>query len=116
MSAALPRSVETPDAGRVRFIRVAGDHMEPTLRPQDYVAVIPTDRWHYDSLYVLEALDTATVYRCQHVGGGQIRITTDRDTANAQLMPMERFQELVLGIVAATCRVLDVGMMEGAAS
>lgn len=119
MSAAVegfPRIGDTGGAGRVRFMPVQGDHMAPALRPQDYVAVMPTCRWHYDSLYVLEVLGEPTVYRCQHVGAGRIQITTDREPEAAQVLTIERFQERVLGIVAATCRVLDAGMMEGVAS
>ncbi|MCB8884006.1 hypothetical protein ACELLULO517_27460 [Acidisoma cellulosilytica] len=102
----------TLEAPGARFMRMGSDYMMPTLRVDDYVAVMPTDRWHYDTLYVLEVLGASVVYRCQHIGGGQIRITHDRHPADGQVIPIGRFRPLVLGIVVATCNVLDVNMLE----
>ena len=95
-----------------RYIPITGSHMAPTLRPSDVVVVVPIDGFDYDSLYAIESFGEPVIYRCQNVGTG-IRISSDETLADGRpaykgnTVTREWFSEHVLGIVVATCRVLD---------
>lgn len=101
-----------------RLVPVVGNSMAPTLRDGDVAMAVPADGFAYDGLYVLELLPgTLEVARCQHIG--QRRIAIRRDNAGHSgdtVLPVEDFNPLVVGQVAAVGRVLDgplLGQMPG---
>jgi hypothetical protein len=91
----------------VRMMPMVGSHMMPTLNPRDLIVVAPIDGFKYDSLYVLEILGVPCVHRCQHIGAGRIRVFSDDPIYQGSEIDSDQFSDVVLGIVTATCRVLD---------
>jgi hypothetical protein len=59
MSLVTERCAVTP-----RFMPVSDDTLEPSLFKGDLVAVVPADRFTFDSLYVLEFNGEPKIYRC----------------------------------------------------
>jgi hypothetical protein len=109
MSKAISKTITLRDdfMQGVRMMPMVGSHMLPTLRPNDLIVVSPIDGFEYDSLYVLDVLGVPCVHRCQHVGAGRIRVFSDDPIYQGSVIDHDQFSEIVLGIVTATCRVLD---------
>ena len=101
---------------KLSIVPVRGDRMSPTLRGDwDYVLAAPVDGFLYDGLYVVEVLGQPCIYRCQHMGSGQIRMSGDNPLYPAdRLVPHDAFTAMVLGIVVCDLKVRDPRLMQGA--
>lgn len=93
-----------------RFLPVKGDSMEPTLNHGDGVAVVPTDRWLGDGLYVLESyFGTPDIVRCR-VESGLIVVGRDNPRYSEFTFTAAQFEAAVIGRVVALCHVVDPGL------
>lgn len=108
-------------ARKLSLVPVRGDGMSPTLRGDwDYVLAAPVDRFHYDSLYVVEQYGQPCVYRCQGHGADFVSMMNDNPmygatpAERAKEVPREWFNEHVLGIVVCDLKVRDPAMMQRA--
>jgi hypothetical protein len=95
-----------------RFVRVQGDHMEPTLTFRDYVAVVPTSGWHGDGLYLMDVFGEPVVYRAQNYIGSHFEIWGDRPGSVRSKLTRAEFFEGLLGVVAATVKVSHPALLE----
>jgi hypothetical protein len=106
---------------KLSVVPVLGDGMHPTLRGDwDYVLAAPTDKFVYDGLYVVEYGGGACIKRCRSLGAGMIAMMNDNPAYGATAaeraddVPVDRFNEHVLGIVVCDLKVRDANMMRAA--
>ena len=114
-----PLTRQSFESTRLSIVPVNGDHMLPTLRGGfDYVLAAPTDRFLYDSLYVVEdQWNTPLIYRVQSNGHDGVSLIRDNpaygDTpaARCDRVTREWFAEHVLGIVVCDLKVRDADLL-----
>ncbi|WP_270374986.1 S24 family peptidase [Marinicauda sp. Alg238-R41] len=101
----------------LRIQPVLCDAMEPTYRRgRDYVMVVPTEQYHYPTLYVLEMNGAAVVRRVEGRLDGRIHVMTDRKEYSDYFLTREEFETAVLGIVVADVVVRDENLIRKAVS
>ncbi len=101
--------------GRPRFVPMVGDSMTPTLKDGDFAAVVQTETYNFEGLYVLEFLSAPDVYRCAAMGPGKIRISKDNERYPAHVLTLRQFEESVAGQVVAACSVIAPSLIDAVA-
>lgn len=101
---------------RPRLMPIEGDGMAPTLKSGDLVAVVPTDRFRCDGIYVLDIEGEPAVYRCASDFRGNVACCYDNPRYTDWLMPGAAFEAKVLGYVVATVNVIDRPAFRGTRS
>ena len=97
-----------------RFVPMAGDSMEPTLRTGDLVAVLPGATWRGDGLYVLCEADTPLIVRASSDFRGGVTVAYDNKRYSSWTLTRGQFTASMLGVVFAICRIVDRAVMEDA--
>jgi len=113
MSAAFPiPAVAHVSTARVRFIPVIGDSMEPTLKRNNMVAVVPVSGYRAEGLYVLDVLGQPNIVRCQALSANSLRVWHDNPAYGGNTVTREWFEEALLGKVAAVLEITDRSLLE----
>ena len=95
-----------------RFVPMVGDSMEPTIKPGDLVAVLPSGRWYGDDIYVICEQDTPLIVRASSDFRGGVRVSYDNPRYSPWTMTRDEFLAALLGKVFALCVVTDRAVME----
>lgn len=108
---------ETLNSTRLRLELVRGDNMQPTLMAdRDFVLCAPTHGYEGEGIYLVSDPFGWGVYRCEHILGGEIRLSSDNKVYSPRSVDLAEFNEIVLAKVVADVKVRDpraLGRLEG---
>lgn len=99
-----------PLASGFRVHPVTSDCMEPTLHGnRDHVLVVPVDVYKGEGIYLLDTRVGIDLFRVTLAfdGNGGLRLSRDNPRYGSHVIDRERFEECVIGIVAADIKVRD---------
>jgi hypothetical protein len=90
-----------------RFVPVSVDIPALGVRRGDLLAVVPTDRYRGNAIYMLALQGTPMPVRARTARSGDVVVAALHPGGGATTMTRTQFCDLLLGQVLATCRVLD---------
>ena len=106
-------SILTPKR-HFRVHHMVGDSMSPTFRPGEPLIVVAISKFAGEGYYLFDDGGVMNVYRCSYAGKGMVRFMRDHPTYTSETMSLEWVNENVIGKIAASVKVLDSLLMEGA--
>ena len=94
-----------------RFMPVSTDIPALGVRRGDMLAVVPTDRYRGDAIYMLTLEGTPMPVRARTASNGEVVVAALHPGGGAATMTRTQFCDLLLGQVLATCKVLDRSLL-----
>ncbi len=94
-----------------RFVPVRFDIPMLGMRRGDMLAVVPTDRYRGDAVYMLTLEGMPMPVRARTTCNGDVAVVALHPGGGATTMTRNQFCELLLGQVLATCKVLDRSLL-----
>lgn len=86
----------------VRAYHVLSDTMKPTIYPGEFAGVVPSQKYDGEGIYLLHDQHDTGLWRCQHIGHGQVRCWQDNPVYDyVMVLSMMDFEDRVLGRVIA---------------
>jgi hypothetical protein len=96
--------------GQLRIMPVLDVNMEPTLRMESLVAVVPADGFTGDGFYVMNAGVGPRIFRCSKGRKGWIDVRHDSPLSDVDYsVPRNIFGDWMIGRVVARVEFLPIG-------
>lgn len=95
-----------------RFVPMSGDVPILGVRRGDMLAVVPTDRYRGDAIYMLALEGVPMPVRARTTRAGDVMVVALHPGGGATTMTRTQFCDLLLGQVLATCKVLDPSLLD----
>lgn len=106
-----------PSTSHFRVHPVLTDSMEPTLYGnRDHVLVVPVETYTGEGIYLVDIHAGIDLFRVTLAfdGKGGLLLSRDNRRYTSHVMERERFEECVIGIVAADIKVRDARFLAAA--
>lgn len=94
-----------------RFVPVTMDIPMLGVRRGDMLAVVPSDTYRGDAIYMLTLEGTPMPVRAHTSRTGDVVVAALHPGGGAATMTRTQFCDLLLGQVLATCKVLDPSLL-----
>lgn len=114
LNALIPATAEPMRQFRVHA--VVGDSLEPILRGgRDYVLITPVNAYDGEGLYLIDTGLGVDIFRVSNVfdGKGGLCLSKPNKRYHSHMVDRDRFNEVVLGIVAADIVPRDIKRLAG---